>query len=576
MSSSLSSSPSRAAYVKEQLARLSEQYRLLLTRASERGKATAEGQLLLSQAGKLSEFARKLESAPDGSPLQLQLLQRLQGNHAAYNNNNNINNSTLASPTPSASPSPAPAPPAATTTPTPTPSTTTTTTSFSTSTTASSLATKKDSSPMSATDQRQIRINQFHNVQNFVNSYRNQIENHERVMAANPDMPQDQKVKTHNQIQSLRTTLGQYQKIARNLAAQIQADQQADIQKQQQQQPQQTQPQPQPQPQSPHPQQPQQPPQQLQAQLQPHPAQSQAQVQLPQSQARLQLQQSLPQYQQRQPSSLQSPTPLPQSAPQSPISSPALNSALLPGQASETAVSALPLIPGNNVTASHPHPQPQPQQPLQPLQPQPQPQPQQTQLQPQPQTQLQPPLQQPFTPQQQQQQHQRPILPTNQPLLTPRAARPGLTPTSTPLQQQQYPPFSRAQTTSTLAQQQQQQSLGPQRVLNKRKLGELVKDLVSSTESRELDATNLDPDVEELLIDLADDFVKSVSSFAYRIAKHRKAQTVDVKDLQLHLERDWNIRVPGYNSDEVKNVKKWNPTQAYLQKLGSLKGNDKK
>ncbi|KAK9380297.1 transcription initiation factor TFIID subunit A-domain-containing protein [Kockiozyma suomiensis] len=120
-------------------------------------------------------------------------------------------------------------------------------------------------------------------------------------------------------------------------------------------------------------------------------------------------------------------------------------------------------------------------------------------------------------------------------------------------------------------------SNGAQRVLSKRKLSELVKDIIGTTSSvngvplqtDERD-TSIDGDVEELLLDLADEFVTSVASFSCRLAKHRKSSTLDVKDVQLHLERNWNIRVPGYNADEIRSVRRWNPTQAYLQKLSGV------
>ncbi|KAG4304574.1 hypothetical protein PORY_001967 [Pneumocystis oryctolagi] len=75
------------------------------------------------------------------------------------------------------------------------------------------------------------------------------------------------------------------------------------------------------------------------------------------------------------------------------------------------------------------------------------------------------------------------------------------------------------------------------RILSKRKLQELVKQINPNE--------RLDPDV-------ADEFVESVVSFACRLAKYRKSDTLDVKDVQLHLERNWNIRIPGYTSDEIR------------------------
>jgi len=59
----------------------------------------------------------------------------------------------------------------------------------------------------------------------------------------------------------------------------------------------------------------------------------------------------------------------------------------------------------------------------------------------------------------------------------------------------------------------------------------------------------LDPDVAEILIDMADDFVEGIVSSACQLAKHRKSNTLEVKDLQFHLEHIWNIKIPGFSSD---------------------------
>jgi transcription initiation factor TFIID subunit 12 len=103
------------------------------------------------------------------------------------------------------------------------------------------------------------------------------------------------------------------------------------------------------------------------------------------------------------------------------------------------------------------------------------------------------------------------------------------------------------------------------RVLSKRKLSELVSSVVGDEKEAVIDG-----DVEELLLDLADEFVTSVTSFACRLAKHRKSDTLEVKDVQLHLERNWNIRIPGYLADEVRSLRKVVPTQSYVQKVNGV------
>ena len=64
-------------------------------------------------------------------------------------------------------------------------------------------------------------------------------------------------------------------------------------------------------------------------------------------------------------------------------------------------------------------------------------------------------------------------------------------------------------------------------VLTKRKLQDLL---------NEIDPTEtMDEDVEETLLQLADDFIENVINSSCQIAKHRKSSTLEVKDMQLHL-----------------------------------------
>ncbi|XP_065154519.1 transcription initiation factor TFIID subunit 12 [Paramisgurnus dabryanus] len=108
---------------------------------------------------------------------------------------------------------------------------------------------------------------------------------------------------------------------------------------------------------------------------------------------------------------------------------------------------------------------------------------------------------------------------------------------------------------------------GPQ-VLSKKKLQDLV---------REIDPNEqLDEDVEEMLLQIADDFIESVVTAACQLARHRKSNTLEVKDVQLHLERQWNMWIPGFGSDEIRPYKKACTTEAHKQRMALIRKTTKK
>ncbi|XP_042373520.1 transcription initiation factor TFIID subunit 12-like isoform X1 [Zingiber officinale] len=96
-------------------------------------------------------------------------------------------------------------------------------------------------------------------------------------------------------------------------------------------------------------------------------------------------------------------------------------------------------------------------------------------------------------------------------------------------------------------------------VLSKRSIRELVNQIDPSEK--------LDSEVEDILVDIGEDFIESITTFACSLAKHRKSSTLEAKDILLHVERNWNITLPGFGGDEVKCYKKQITNDIHKERL---------
>lgn len=106
------------------------------------------------------------------------------------------------------------------------------------------------------------------------------------------------------------------------------------------------------------------------------------------------------------------------------------------------------------------------------------------------------------------------------------------------------------------------------RVLSKRKLDELVRQVTG--QASDSPDSGLSPEVEEAVLTLADDFVDNVISSACRLAKVKESQTLDIRDIQMVLERNYGIRIPGYGLDEVRTVRKFQPAPGWTNKMQAV------
>ncbi|KAJ6407904.1 hypothetical protein OIU84_011251 [Salix udensis] len=101
------------------------------------------------------------------------------------------------------------------------------------------------------------------------------------------------------------------------------------------------------------------------------------------------------------------------------------------------------------------------------------------------------------------------------------------------------------------------------RILSKRSIHELVSQIDPSEK--------FDPEVEEILADIADEFVVSVTTFGCSLAKHRKSDTLEAKDILLHLDRNWNMTLPGFGGDEIKSYRKQVINDVHKERLAVIK-----
>lgn len=101
------------------------------------------------------------------------------------------------------------------------------------------------------------------------------------------------------------------------------------------------------------------------------------------------------------------------------------------------------------------------------------------------------------------------------------------------------------------------------RIIGKRTIQEIVNQIDPSEK--------LDPQVEDMLLNISEDFVESITAFGCSLAKHRKSTTLEARDILLHLERNWNVALPGFGGDDIRTYKKPIVSDIHRERLAAIK-----
>ena len=79
------------------------------------------------------------------------------------------------------------------------------------------------------------------------------------------------------------------------------------------------------------------------------------------------------------------------------------------------------------------------------------------------------------------------------------------------------------------------------------------------------------PEVEELLLDVGDDFLEHVAAGSAALARHRGSAMLEASDVRLHVERVWGMPLPGHGAEEVEPMRVAAETEAHRARLAAVR-----
>jgi len=106
------------------------------------------------------------------------------------------------------------------------------------------------------------------------------------------------------------------------------------------------------------------------------------------------------------------------------------------------------------------------------------------------------------------------------------------------------------------------------KLLDKKRLQDLVNEIDPNLQ--------LDEDLEEMMMKVLSDFVDEAVSSSCVLAQHRKSNTLEVKDLKMHLEKQYKIFVPGFSSEDSRSNRKTLTCEAHKSRMALIRKANKK
>eukprot|EP00301_Raphidiophrys_heterophryoidea_P027026 c9448_g1_i1.p2 GENE.c9448_g1_i1~~c9448_g1_i1.p2 ORF type:complete len:126 (+),score=42.22 c9448_g1_i1:151-528(+) len=101
-------------------------------------------------------------------------------------------------------------------------------------------------------------------------------------------------------------------------------------------------------------------------------------------------------------------------------------------------------------------------------------------------------------------------------------------------------------------------------MLSKKRFADLLKEICPEAK--------MDGEVEQALSEIADEFIESVTTHACQLARHRNSDILEARDIQLHLAKNWDLRVPGFtHPDDFRPTKRKNTGDAHKMRMDLAK-----